>query len=302
MMVKLATIPPRYGITHPVTVQEAGGVFSILVEILVIAVNALPIIVVTKWKTVRTRSCTDDLIVIISVFDMVCMAIPSPIVHASYFSKHWVGGMMTCGFYQIMTTWLRMCSLFALTTLSVDKSFTTYLFISQKRQSVRAGRFKIILFTFTVVLVCLMISSLPIIGLGPDLHRKVLCVLWTIAKPADLKEYVFIISFISFGICNLICIGISNIYILCKRKKIKDMMYGRTSSSSQHQFNVRVQLDGTQYLQGGKMVTAMSVVVYITWLPTMVSNNRICLTRIALFLYFTCIETYNIKYLNFHAF
>jgi hypothetical protein len=66
--------------TESATYQEISGTFTIIVEILMVFVNFLPLFVIIRWKKYSERTTTDDLIVVLSVFYILSVLIPTPVI------------------------------------------------------------------------------------------------------------------------------------------------------------------------------------------------------------------------------
>ncbi|XP_033761321.1 melanopsin-like [Pecten maximus] len=251
--------------------QDISGTFSIIVELVMVLVNFLPLIVIIKWKKYRERTTTDDLVIVLSVSYIVSVLIPTPLGHISYFQQKWYGGESSCNFYQVTSTWFRLTSLFLVTLLSIDKSFAIYLYRAHNFTARYHGKLKIVGSITVILLFTLIVSCLPVMGFGPDSSTDTRCESWISASPKKKREHLFSYLFLFCGFGNFLCVFVTNFYMSWSLRKLKKNLYaGDRYRSTSSQSAVRWQIEGIVVLHGVKMVIAVSVLLYITWFPTLV--------------------------------
>jgi hypothetical protein len=261
--------------------QNISGIVSIVVEALMVFANIFPILVVCKWKRPRERMSTDEIIVALSITDILSVVVPSPLGLISYFSRRWYGGYRTCAFYQLTTSWFQLTSVFLVTYMCVDRFLVVRAATQQKIQIQSNPKVKIVV--FAIYFFTLIISCLPLSGLAPEALSKSgkLCQSWIIAIPKKLKEHVFYISFISLGFLNLltvICVNSRVVYVLkafMKKLDQEGKLEGKT---------LGLAVDKKAVVDCSKMVVMITVVSYLAWLPALVGitflrqfvHNSIC--------------------------
>ncbi|XP_060066343.1 galanin receptor 2b-like [Ylistrum balloti] len=251
--------------------QDISGTFSIIVELVMVVVNFLPLVVIIKWKKYRERTTTDDIVIVLSVSYIVSVLVPTPLGHISYFQQKWYGGKSSCNFYQVTSTWFRLTSLFLVTLLCLDKSCAIYLYRAHNFTARYHGKLKIAVSVAVILLFTLFVSCLPVMGFGPDSSTDTRCESWISASPKKGREHLFSYLFLFCGFGNFLCVFITNFYMSWSLRKLKKNLYtGDRYRSTSSQSAVRWQIEGIVVLHGVKMVMAVSVLLYITWFPTMV--------------------------------
>ncbi|KAJ8314388.1 hypothetical protein KUTeg_008949 [Tegillarca granosa] len=249
--------------------QDISGTFSIFVELLMIIVNLIPLIVILKWKKFRERTRTDDLVVALNLTYIVSVVIPTPLGHISYFNDKWYGGKKTCYFYQVTTTWFRLCCLFIVSILCVDKSIAVYLYMNRNYMERYDGKIKTLVSVISVVLLSLFISCLPIMGFGPTGNEKTRCESWISYSPKNENENIYIIVYLTCGFGNFLCAFLTNCYMGLNLRKMKKHLYtGNNNSGNGNQ--VRWQIEGTVVLHGVRMIMAVTILLYLTWFPALI--------------------------------
>jgi hypothetical protein len=261
--------------TESATYQEISGTFTIIVEILMIFVNFLPLFVIIRWKKYSERTTTDDLIVVLSVFYILSVLIPTPLGHLSYFKERWYGGSTTCEFYQVTTNWFRLSAVFIVSILCIDKSLALHFYITHNFTARYHGKTKLIFAIFIAVTIALIVSCLPVLGFGPlrKAHNK--CGSWISEEPVSPKEYAFIGGLLTSGYGNLLCAVITNVSMVLNLRKVKRSLY-RSNNGPNQRDELRWQLEGVVVIHSVKMVMAVSILMYITWFPALVSIRYLC--------------------------
>ncbi|XP_062600243.1 galanin receptor type 1-like [Saccostrea cucullata] len=259
----------KENMTTEASAQDIGGVFSIFIEIVTILVNILPLLVVTRGKTFRTRSTTEDVILVLSLLYIFSALIPSPMAHVSYFSNTWIGGEITCKLYQFLVHTLRTSVLCTVAILSLNQTIYIFHFLNMKDYTyLPSAKTKVICIILLNIIGCMVIPFMPLVGLGPMTYRNERCEFWLFQKIENGNEYAFLILFLCFAACNVLLISISNLISLCCKNFIKRKMCISTSVGEEGGF--QWQTVGTRVLTGNNLVLAVSIPVIITWVPTMI--------------------------------
>ncbi|XP_061185594.1 galanin receptor type 1-like [Saccostrea echinata] len=258
----------RENMTSEATAQDIGGIFSIFVETATIFVNILPLVVVIRGKTYRTRSTTEDIILVLSLLYIFSALIPTPIAHVSYFKNTWIGGEITCKLYQFLMHTLRTSTLCTVAILSLNQTIYIFHFLNMKEYTyLLSAKTKVICIILLNIIGCMVIAFMPLVGLGPVTYQSERCEFWLIQKLENVNEYAFLILFLCFATCNILLILMSSLISLCCKNLIKRKMCISTSVNEEGGY--QWQTVGTRVLTGSNLVLAVSIPVIITWVPTM---------------------------------
>ncbi|KAL5006453.1 hypothetical protein ScPMuIL_015259 [Solemya velum] len=253
------------------TYQDISGTLSVIVEAIMIVLNILPPVVVFKWKRSRERTGTDEFIVAMCLFDILSVAVPTPLGLVSYFNKSWYGGKSTCEFYQITVIWFHLCSMFIVTCLSLERLMTLKNVIKGEveRRSCTPPCVKVTLLCGSLIL--LFIALLPVMGLAPSAMSTsgLLCESWIVSMPNHVKEHIFYILYLIIGFVNLVIVCASCLTIVRQLCKIKKQAV-QTSFQQETQESVNNKLRQKAAMQSSRMVVAVSVLFYFTWFPTLI--------------------------------
>jgi hypothetical protein len=278
----------RRNITSGATVQDIGGPFTIIVEVATIAVNIMPLVVIIRGKTYRMRSTTDDIILILSLLYILSALIPSPIAHISYFKHTWIGGKLSCKLYQMLlhTSYLSILSTTAV--LAVNQTMQVFHFLNMREYShLQSAKCKAICIILLNVLASVVISVMPIVGLGPPTFDSGQCEFWLSQRLGSVNEYAFLMLFLCYGACNILLISTAIIISLCSKNLVKRKICCMNNETRQS--NIQWHVIGARVLTGNNLVFAVSTLVLITWVPTMVCRFS--------YLYVATLYTY----MNFYA-
>lgn len=267
--------PEKRNVTNETSVQNIGGTFTIFVEVATTLVNIMSLTVVIRGKTYRTRSTTEDIILVLSVLYIFSAVVPSPIAHVSYFSSTWIGGETTCKIYQFLTHSSRLSALCTVAVLAINQTLCAFHFLNMRDYTYQAAaKTKVICIIMLNILACVIISSMPIVGLGPEAFQSTHCQFWLSFRLKSVNEFAFLILFLCFGFCNILLIASSVVINLCCKSLIKKRIC--TTSAEDRNADVRWHATGSKVLSGNILVLAVSVPVLITWVPTMVWKTRYC--------------------------
>lgn len=258
----------KRNITSSVTVQDIGGTFTIIVETATIVVNIMPLVVIIRGRTYRMRSTTDDIILILSLLYIFSALIPSPIAHISYFKHTWIGGELSCKLYQTLmhTSYLSVLSTIAV--LIVNQTLQVFHFLNMREYShLQSAKCKVACIILLNVLASVIISTMPIVGLGPATFQSGQCEFWLSQKLGSVNEYAFLMLFLCYGACNILLMSTALIISLCCKNLIKRKI---CINNDMQQSDIQWHVIGSRVLTGNNLVFAVSVPVLITWVPTMV--------------------------------
>lgn len=270
-------------ITNEASVLDIGGTFTIFVEAATAIVNIMSLVVVVRGKTHRTRSTTEDVILVLSVLYIFSAVVPAPIAHVSYFKNVWIGGETTCKIYQFLSHSLRLSLLCTVAVLAINQTLYAFHFLNKREYSHQTtAKNKVLCIILLNILACVVISFMPIVGLGPETFRQNRCEFWLGMKLKSVNEFAFLILFLCFGACNILLIISSNIISFCCKNLIKKKICS-TAVDDERQNTVQGHITGAKVLNGINLVLAVSIPVLITWIPTMVCMIRMT-RRLQLFM------------------
>ena len=263
--------------------QDISGIFSIVIEAMMVFGNIFPIVVVCKLKRTKDRTVADELIVALSITDILSVVVPTPLGLISYFSQTWYGGQQTCNFYQLTTLWFQVTSMCLVTYMCIDRLLALKKAMVNKSPPPTSSTVKIIVFCiyiFTLGIVCL-----PLFGLAPKSLSSSgqLCESWIIAEPKEVKQHVFYMIFLGLGYANLtvaICVNFRVIVTLWSYTK-------RLVNVTMDRRTLGYQVDRKTVLDFTSMILTVTIVFYLTWLPALVSDRIRCII-----LYYT-VSTFN---------
>ena len=198
----------------PKVVHDTSGIVCLTIESLLLILNIFPILVVCKLKKAKDKTVTDEIVVFLSVTDMISVLAPAPLWVVAYLSHRWYGGAQTCHFYQLTTHWFPLTSMCLVTYMCVDRWMVLYLASSYKGTFTNPLKTRAIV--VLIYIVTLIISSLPVFGMGPEALSPSgkLCENWLTATPTKSREHVFYISFLVFGYLNLLITVVVNIAVI----------------------------------------------------------------------------------------
>lgn len=257
---------------HQMAPHDVSGTISVFIELIMVIINLLPIIVVLKWKRGKERLVTDELIVALSIADILSVFVPTPLGLVSYFNKSWQGGKETCEFYQLTTIWFLITSVFLITYMCVDRLMSLRYAIVCKNTTTNVNT-KVRLFVLCIFLTTLIVSSLPVMGLGPKPINYLdgQCENWITSMPSEPLEHVFYIVIITIGFINLGFTLLSNVWMLFliwrykKRLRLEDDLERRAGL-------VHTRMDGKTVLALSWMIITVAITFYLTWFPSLVSR------------------------------
>ena len=249
--------------------EDISGPLSIAFEATLVFANIFPIWVVCKYKHPKTRLATDELIMALSITDILSVLIPSPLGLISYFSRGWYGGKPTCDFYQLTIVWFQLTSMCLVTFMCLDrwmslKDAMVYKTSTCKHRRTRLAVLAIYIFT-------LVVSSLPLFGLAPQALSTSgkLCQAWLVSEPHGAGERVFYFIFLTVGFSNLLVTVIINSTVVATlwqfQKKFGSKPAERMSSAA-------MQIDKRTVVELTVMILIVTVVFYLAWLPALVSS------------------------------
>ena len=201
---------PVMEVPHDVTVEATTDVFAPLcfcVEAMIVIINVFPIATVYAWKSSHDRLAIDELIVALSVTDMLSVLVPSPLALMSYFTNQWYGGARTCDVFQLTTTWFQVASMALVTFMCIDRILVLRLVTGSNKQcSGSTGQTRVRACVLAAYICSLVLVVLPVVGLAPRALSVsgMSCKPWLFATPRARKEHTFYICFLLFGYTNLL--------------------------------------------------------------------------------------------------
>ena len=89
--------------------HDISDAITMGLEAVLVIINILPFCFVCLVKQKRTQ--TDELIVSLSITDILSVIMPGPLGWISYFTHQWYGGRHSCQFYQVCVMWFQPTSM-----------------------------------------------------------------------------------------------------------------------------------------------------------------------------------------------
>ncbi|ELT98542.1 hypothetical protein CAPTEDRAFT_205747 [Capitella teleta] len=247
---------------------------SIALESGLLLANILPICVVLRYKKSKERQATDELIVALSITDILSVLVPSPIGLVSSFNHHWYGGHRTCTFYQLTIVWFQLASMCLVTFMCIDRWLSLSGAMTYRKPSTGHKRTRIAI--LIIYLATLSISCLPLLGLAPNAFSTAgdSCISWLISKPKTPVQNVFFVVFLVVGYANLITAIVVNCTVILSLWKFQ-RKFGIKPSERVN--GCAVQIDRRTVVEFSIMVLIVTAIFYLAWLPALGTEK--CLNR-----------------------
>ena len=280
------------------------NLFLIIIGVTGFFCNLFPLYVVFIHRgrlTSNTPQSRDVLLAALSLVNILTVAIPLPIFLVKYNVNSSTSLPLErptiCEMFHLSFVWLKLASLFLITTLN----YTSYLTMTSNGENhyssitdqisnsfscsrsnargfyQRQRKWSLSNLVIGIALVAFLIASLPYLGLGPEdshnnfpMHGKYLCSLEQISYPKKEKEYTFLFAVLmSTSACLLLHTVHSVVNCSsCYPRPMADRV--STGSSSvvaetdnrtwSHEVNKRY----------AAMISLLGVFFYVTWIPVMV--------------------------------
>ena len=269
---------------HPYdTDGDVSGPLSIGVEVSLVLANIFPILVVCKIKHPKDRIPGDEVVLGLSVTDILSVVVPSPLGLAAYFGQHWYGGERACDFYQVTINWFQLASMCLVTYMCIDRCLALRRTMAFKPQVTNLTKTRIII--LLIYLFTLAVSSLPLIGLAPEglSPSGCLCRSVLLAPASRQQEGAFSIVFLVVGFANLAVAIVVNSNVVYRLWRFKKDFGAR--SADRRMNNICADVDRRSVVEMTVMTLVVTLVFYLAWMPVLVSTCyfsfspwNICLT------------------------
>lgn len=254
---------------HPYNNEgDISGPISIGVELSLILANIFPILVVCKIRHPKERIPGDEVVLALSVTDILSVVVPSPLGLAAYFGRHWYGGERTCDFYQVTINWFQLASMCLVTYMCIDRCLAlrrTMLFKPQNSNLSKTRAVIVLIYIFTLLVSCLPLVGLAPVGLSPSgrLCRSVL-----LAPSSYKKQEIFSLVFLIVGFTNLAVAIVVNSNVIYKLWKFKRDFGAR--SADRRINNICADVDRRSVVEMTVMTLVVTLVFYLAWMPVLV--------------------------------
>ena len=298
------TIPSR----EAQTFWTPLNIFLIVIGVTGFFSNFLPLYVIFTRRgrlTSGGRQSRDVLLAALSVVNILTVAIPLPIFVVKYDTNtsdgtSWELGRSTiCEMFHLSFVWLKLASLFIITTLNYTSYLTMTSNSDERYSSIsdqisdsfscsrsnargfyqRQRKWSIANLVIGIALVSFLIASLPYLGLGPEgpdskftVKGKHLCSLEQISYPKKEKEYTFMFAVLMSTSACLLLHTVHSI-VNCSSCCFKSSG-GNVDGGSSSQFATSVEsreLCHQVNKSYARMISLLGLLFYITWVPVMVS-------------------------------
>ena len=248
---------------------DVSGPLSIGVEISLVLANIFPILVVCKVRHPKERIPADEVVLALSVTDILSVVVPSPLGLAAYFGQRWYGGERACDFYQVTINWFQLASMCMVTSMCIDRCMALRRTMTFKPQCTNLAKTRAIIvfiYVFTLFVSCLPLLGLAPVGLSPSgcLCRSVL-----LASSRSKREDIFYIVFLAVGFGNLLLAVVVNSNVLWRLWKFKRQFGAR--SADRRMNNICADVDRRTVVEMTVMTLVVTLVFYLAWMPVLVS-------------------------------
>ncbi|XP_077978684.1 melanopsin-A-like [Glandiceps talaboti] len=247
--------------------HDVSGIVSAVLEIFIFLANILPLLVVVKIKRRPERTITDYLIAALSTNDMLAVFTTLPVSLPSYFNREWLGGRVTCIFYQFCLFWFQLSAMLLVTAMSFDRLLALWRPLQYRngRRTLRATRTIIITYITTMLLSALPLTGLaPPIMVGPDSR---LCQSWLLTRSIKHKhEGVYPLTLLSIIWILMFAV------LLCNAFLLKHLVHYKKRLKHP---NLQTYIDKKSFKDFTRLVIVVAVLFYLTWLPVLVVGTLI---------------------------
>ena len=216
----------------------------------------------------------DELIVALSITDILSVLVPSPLGILAYFTHQWHGGAASCHFYQVTGLWFQMASMCLVTLMCVERWLALRLAMAYQLPARQHYRGRICI--AAIYGITLVVASLPLWGLAPEAlsgSGKV-CQAWLTAIPRHSQQHVFYFVFLVLGFINVISAVMVNTSTIVSLWQFQ-RRFG--SKPAERMSNAALQIDKRSVLEFTVMVLVVTIIFYLTWMPALVSTTFIAL-------------------------
>ena len=244
------------------------GFVTVLLEISLLLENLLPLVVVVWWKRPGERSVCDKLIAALSLTYITSAIIPTPFGLVSYFHGRWYGGKETCECFQVTTTFCSLSAMALVTYMCLDRHLSACPCAGFKLRTECRDSLGVLLF---FLFVCtLTISTMPVIGLGPQIMAgNDTCDAWIVLIPEPGKREIYFISFLSFGFLNIFLSTVSSLYLIVLLHKPQRTL--EICDSGANEDSESEVLHSSSSASSTWVILALVFLNQVTWIPTLVS-------------------------------
>ncbi|XP_064614087.1 prostaglandin E2 receptor EP4 subtype-like [Liolophura sinensis] len=249
--------------------QDVSGTLSLIVEAALVVVNLFPILVVLRGKKVKERTVTDELVLALSITDILGVLVPTPIALMSYFDQHWQGGYETCIFFQVTTQCFQTVSILLVTYMCLDRFLVLRKALYYKATGVYSAD-KVKFFVLILYGVSLVVGSMPVSGLAPVPASRNSCESWITAMPATRMQATFYLTVLSLGYLNMFIVILLNICVISMVWKLKRKMQPLRGRSVANHIP-ELQIERKTIFEYSWMTLTVAVLFYLTWFPALVS-------------------------------
>ena len=176
-------------------------------EAVIVVINVLPVATVYAWKSCHDRLAIDELIVALSITDMLSVLVPSPLSLMAYFTDQWYGGARTCDLFQLTTAWFQGASMMLVTFMCVDRILALRLAAGSMKPCARStDRARVRACVLVAYALSLALAVLPMFGLAPRALSASgrSCQPWLVTTPRTRKEHTYYICFLVAGYTNML--------------------------------------------------------------------------------------------------
>ena len=220
-------------------------------------------------KRMEDRLAMDELIVALSVTDILSVLVPSPLGLLAYFTHHWHGGAPSCHFYQLTGLWFQMASMCLVTLMCVERWLALRLAMSYQLPSRQHYRVRISI--AVIYIVTFVVASLPLWGLAPPALSASgkLCQAWLTAIPRHSQQHIFYFIFLVLGFINIITAVLVNVSIVVSLWQFQ-RRFG--TKPAERMSNAALQIDKRTVLEFTVMVLFVTILFYLTCVVPAVSS------------------------------
>lgn len=251
--------------------KDVSGTLSLVVEAALVVVNLFPILAVLREKKPKERTVTDELVVALSITDILAVLIPTPVALMSYFDQNWQGGYEACVFFQVSAQCFQTVSVLLLTYMCLDRFLVLRKALYYKATGVFSAD-KVKFFVLILYGVSLGVGSMPVSGLAPVPSSRNACESWLTAMPATRMQATFYLTVLSLGYVNMLLVILLSLCVISMVWKLKRKMQplrGRSAASHIPE----LQIERKTIFEYSWMILTVAALFYLTWFPALVSTH-----------------------------
>ena len=262
---------------HPLWTDDIIVPVTIVTDLLTIVFNLLPIYTVLRQKRLYPYAL-DESILVFSVTEILVVSVTMPLGLISYYAHTWIGGKITCIFYQMVVIWAELMTICLVTTMGIERIACVKRLVagdcSFKRHDLKKNRIRLAI----VIVVSLVVSIAPAVGLAPSGYsgpanscRSVL-----ISRTEHNEQYIFYLCFLMIGYFNVIINAVIYSSLIAQlvtfKKGNRGPMALESTLDTTELEQMEIHSQQQEVVFSTVMVVIVALIYYTTTIPALVGN------------------------------